>query len=79
MQMRVLRSHLTKRWSGNLSPLDGVLIVEEGSPGGFSAHLLQYMANEGLLMQGSDIKVAQIADDYIDHDSKTRTASKAGY
>ena len=56
----------------------GVLIVEEGSPGGFSAHLLQYMANEGLLMQGCDIKVAQIADDYIDHDTRQGQLQKAG-
>ena len=57
---------------------EGVLIVEEGSPGGFSAHLLQYMANEGLLMQGCDIKVAQIADDYIDHDTRQGQLQKAG-
>ena len=56
----------------------GVLIVEEGSPGGFSAHLLQYMANDGLLMQGCDIKVAQIADDYIDHDTRQGQLQKAG-
>ena len=56
----------------------GVLIVEESSPGGFSAHLLQYMANEGLLMQGCDIKVAQIADDYIDHDTRQGQLQKAG-
>ena len=56
----------------------GLLIVEEGSPGGFSAHLLQYMANEGLLLQGCDIKVATIADDYIDHDTRQGQLKKAG-
>ena len=56
----------------------GLLIVEEGSPGGFSAHLLQYMANEGLLLQGGDIKVATIADDYIDHDTRQGQLKKAG-
>ena len=32
-----------------ISDHDALLVVEEASPGGFSAHLMQYCANEGLL------------------------------
>ncbi|MGC6517239.1 MAG: 1-deoxy-D-xylulose-5-phosphate synthase [Candidatus Puniceispirillaceae bacterium] len=55
-----------------------LLIVEEGSPGGFSAHILQFMANEGLLSANCNIRVASIKDDYIDHDSRPGQLAKAG-
>ena len=55
-----------------------LLIVEEGSPGGFSAHVLQYLANAGLLSSDCAIRVAPIADAYIDHDSRPGQLAKAG-
>ena len=55
-----------------------LLIVEEGSPGGFSAHVLQYLANAGLLSSDCAIRVAPIADSYIDHDSRPGQLAKAG-
>ena len=55
-----------------------LLIVEEGSPGGFSAHVLQYLANAGLLSAKCAIRVASIADEYIDHDSRAGQLAKAG-
>ena len=55
-----------------------LLIVEEGSPGGFSAHVLQYLANAGLLSSQCQVRVAPIADAYIDHDSRQGQLAKAG-
>ena len=56
----------------------GLLIVEEGSPGGFSAHVMQYLANEGLLSADCAVRVAPIADRYIDHDTRAGQLAKAG-
>ena len=61
-----------------ISDHDALLVVEEASPGGFSAHLMQYCANEGLLSSDCKIRIAHIADDYIDHDSRTGQLAKAG-
>ena len=56
----------------------GLLIVEEGSPGGFSAHVMQYLANEGLLSSDCAVRVAPIIDAYIDHDTRSGQLAKAG-
>ena len=61
-----------------ISDHDALLVVEEASPGGFSAHLMQYCANEGLLSSDCKIRIAHIADDYIDHDSRPGQLAKAG-
>lgn len=55
-----------------------LLIVEEGSRGGFSAHVLQYLANAGLLSSDCEVRVAPIADAYIDHDTRPGQLAKAG-
>lgn len=55
-----------------------LLVVEEGSAGGFSAHILHYLANEGLLSAGCDIRVATIGDEFIDHDGRAGQLAKAG-
>lgn len=55
-----------------------LLIVEEGSRGGFSAHVLQYLANAGLLSSDCAVRVAPIADAYIDHDTRPGQLAKAG-
>ena len=54
-----------------------LVIVEEGSPGGFSAHVMQYLANEGLLSSECEVRVAPIADRYIDHDSRAGQLAQA--
>ena len=54
-----------------------LLIVEEGSYGGFSAHVMQYLANEGLLSADCAIRVAPIAERFIDHDSRSGQLAKA--
>ena len=54
------------------------LIVEESSPGGFSAHILQFMAGEGLLDNGLRVRTASLPDEYIDHAERGRQLVTAG-
>ena len=56
---------------------DALMVVEESSPGGFSAHLLQFMATEGLLDTGLKIRVASLPDAYIDHADRARQLAGA--
>ena len=56
----------------------GLLIVEESSPGGFSAHVMQYLANAGLCNGGCDIRIAAMADSYIDHAGRADQLKMAG-
>jgi len=39
---------------------------------------MQYLANEGLLSSGCAVRVAPIADAYIDHDTRAGQLKKAG-
>ena len=55
-----------------------LLIVEESSPGGFSAHAMQYLVNAGLCNQGCEIRVAAMADNYIDHAGRADQLAMAG-
>ena len=43
------------------------MIIEEGSSGGFSALVMQFLANEGLLDKGLRVRVATLPDSFIDH------------
>ena len=55
-----------------------LLIVEESSPGGFSAHAMQYLANAGLCNQDCAIRIAAMADSYIDHAGRVDQLKMAG-
>ena len=55
---------------------DKLLIVEENSPGGFSAHVLQYLANAGYLDRGVAVRALSLPDEFIEHDSQ---AGQLGY
>ena len=57
---------------------DALLIVEEGAAGGFASHVMGYLANAGLLTGSCDIRIAQMKDAYIDHDSRDGQLAKAG-
>jgi 1-deoxy-D-xylulose-5-phosphate synthase len=72
-------------------PLDGLLlrylalnhpallIVEEGSAGGFGAFALQFLAQEGLLDGGKvKIRTLHLPDRFQDHDSQERQYAEAG-
>ena len=55
-----------------------LLIVEESSPGGFSAHAMQYLANAGLCNRECEIRIAAMADAYIDHAGRADQLKMAG-
>ena len=57
---------------------DRLLIVEENSPGGFSAHVMQYLANAGHLDQGLVVRCMSLPDRMIDHDSQSGQIAGAG-
>ena len=55
-----------------------LLLVEESSPGGFSAHILQFMASEALLDNGLKVRTASLPDEYIDHAERSSQLAAAG-
>jgi 1-deoxy-D-xylulose-5-phosphate synthase len=55
-----------------------LLIVEENSPGGFSAHVLQYLANAGHMDGGLTVRCLSLPDRLIDHDSQAGQLALAG-
>ena len=57
---------------------DSLILVEEGSAGGFAAHVMQFMANSGLLDQGKSIRALTLPDTLIDHNSQDGQLNEAG-
>lgn len=57
---------------------DRLLIVEENSPGGFSAHVMQYLANAGHLDCGLVVRCMSLPDRMLDHDSQAGQIAFAG-
>ena len=57
---------------------DRLLIVEENSPGGFSAHVMQYLANAGHLDRGLVVRCMSLPDRMLDHDSQAGQIAFAG-
>ena len=55
-----------------------LLIVEEGSPGGFAAHAINYLANHGHLDDGCRVRSVTLPDMFIDHDSQEGQLAHAG-
>ena len=55
-----------------------LVVVEENSPGGFSAHLLQYLANTGHLDSGLAVRCLSIPDELFEHDSQAGQLADAG-
>ncbi|MBI2586616.1 MAG: 1-deoxy-D-xylulose-5-phosphate synthase [Rhodospirillales bacterium] len=45
-----------------------LLTVEEGAVGGFAAHVLQFLANEGLLDNGLKVRVMTMPDRFLEQD-----------
>ncbi|MGB1921298.1 MAG: 1-deoxy-D-xylulose-5-phosphate synthase, partial [Candidatus Puniceispirillaceae bacterium] len=50
----------------------------ENSPGGFSAHVLQYMANAGHLDAGLAVRALSLPDEFIEHDSQAGQLADCG-
>ena len=57
---------------------DSMIIIEEGSAGGFAAHVMQFIHNAGLADQGKAIRVMTMPDVLIDHNSQDGQLAEAG-
>jgi 1-deoxy-D-xylulose-5-phosphate synthase len=55
-----------------------LVTVEEGSIGGFGAHVLQMLAEHGLLDSGLKVRSMVLPDAFFDHDNPTVMYAKAG-
>jgi 1-deoxy-D-xylulose-5-phosphate synthase len=55
-----------------------LITIEEGAIGGFAAHVLQYLATEGLLDEGLKIRPMILPDRFIDHDQPAVQYDQAG-
>jgi 1-deoxy-D-xylulose-5-phosphate synthase len=55
-----------------------VVTVEEGAVGGFASHVLQHLAERGLLDHGLKIRPMVLPDRFIDHDSPHKQYDDAG-
>jgi 1-deoxy-D-xylulose-5-phosphate synthase len=55
-----------------------LITIEEGAVGGFAAHVLQFLTNEGLLENGLKMRVMTMPDKFIDHDKPDAQYEMAG-
>ena len=55
-----------------------LITIEEGSVGGFAAHVMQFLALEGLLDQGVKIRPMTLPDMFINHDAPAKMYDVAG-
>jgi 1-deoxy-D-xylulose-5-phosphate synthase len=55
-----------------------LVTVEEGSAGGFSALVLQLLADRGVLDRGLKVRPMVLPDKYIEHDKPERMYAQAG-
>jgi 1-deoxy-D-xylulose-5-phosphate synthase len=55
-----------------------LLTVEEGAVGGFAAHVLQFLANEGLLENGLKVRVMTMPDRFLEQDKPETQYELAG-
>ena len=54
------------------------MTIEEGSIGGFAAHVLQFLANEGLLESGLKVRVITMPDRFLEQDKPETQYEQAG-
>jgi 1-deoxy-D-xylulose-5-phosphate synthase len=55
-----------------------LITVEEGSTGGFGAHVLHLLAAEGVLDRGLRVRTLTLPDRFIDHDKPAAMITDAG-
>ena len=55
-----------------------LLTIEEGAVGGFGAHVLQFLAWEGLLDHGLKVRTLVLPDAFLDQDTPERMYELAG-
>ncbi len=54
------------------------MTVEEGSVGGFGSHVLQFLADSGLLDRGLKVRTMVLPDMFIEHDKPDAMYEQAG-
>ena len=57
---------------------DVLLTIEEGSIGGFAAHVLQCLERQELLQDGAKVRTMMLPDLFIDHDTPKKMYATAG-
>ncbi|WP_072396701.1 1-deoxy-D-xylulose-5-phosphate synthase [Hyphomicrobium sp. CS1GBMeth3] len=55
-----------------------LITIEEGSIGGFGSHVLQELAEAGLLDRGLKVRTMVLPDAFIDHDAPAKMYERAG-
>ena len=55
-----------------------LITIEEGSVGGFSSFVLNFLASEGLLDRGLKVRPMVLPDEFIDHDKPEKMYERAG-
>jgi 1-deoxy-D-xylulose-5-phosphate synthase len=55
-----------------------LVLIEEGAAGGFGAQVLTFLANEGLLRPGLEVRSLTLPDIFQDHDDPARQYEAAG-
>ncbi|MFK8253465.1 1-deoxy-D-xylulose-5-phosphate synthase [Ancylobacter terrae] len=55
-----------------------LVTVEEGAAGGFGAHVLQLLAEEGALAGGLKVRTLVLPDRFLDHDSPAAQLAESG-
>ena len=55
-----------------------LVMIEEGASGGFGAQLLTFLANEGLLRPGLEVRTLTLPDHFQEHDDPGRQYETAG-
>jgi 1-deoxy-D-xylulose-5-phosphate synthase len=73
--MKPLDTALVRRLAAEHEVL---LTIEEGTAGGFGAHVLHYLAASGLLDKGLKVRTLTLPDLLIDHDTPDAMYAKAG-
>ncbi len=73
--MKPLDTEMIARLAANHEVL---VTIEEGSIGGFGAHVLQHLASTGALDRGLKVRTMTLPDTFIDHDKPERMYEQAG-
>ena len=73
--VKPLDQDLTRRLAAEHEVL---ITLEEGSSGGFGAHVLQFLAQDGRLDEGVKIRPMMLPDFFIDQDSPQKMYDVAG-
>jgi 1-deoxy-D-xylulose-5-phosphate synthase len=55
-----------------------LVTIEEGAIGGFGAHVLQFLAEQGVLDNGLKVRCMVLPDEFIDQDTPAAMYARAG-